>query len=519
MSRTALWVRMSIYYDAARAALGRAWSEGGKRRVAPLRRRGGGAGVRRRRSAPPARRTISEPGGKRGDGVYVYETEATAPLPLLVPPVRRDAVDAPRLHEPSRRGRRRAAGWSSRSSAARSRPRARRSASSGPATSRSASRTCSSGTLVDYESHGRKRLLPTFGSMPLVRIDEAAVRRWMRALTADTEAAGLSRKTVNNARTILTVALNEAVRQGLIPRNPCLGVPALPVERQELEYLRMHEIGPYLDACADYYRPLAELLIGSGLRISEALALRFGHLDLEHGVIRVYGQRDRQGEETKATKGKRFRSVQIGPSLVGVAPRAAHGAERRRRRLAVPLPAAEARPLLRADRAGPAEPQDGARLARGGAPGRRPARHAAPRAAAYRGGRLARDRAPADLRPAAARAPLDHDDRGALRAPGAVLRPGGRPADGGRDRGRDAARRSAGAVRREAAAEPPSSSLGAADGPAPARPRSALGRAAGSGGPMRLPSIQASSSRARKRTGPSGPPSRTHGIRPALAAS
>jgi hypothetical protein len=75
----------------------------------------------------------------------------------------------------------------------------------------------SSGTLVDYETHGRKRLLPTFGSMPLVRIDEAAVRRWMRPLTAETEAAGLSRKTVNNARTILTVALNEAVRQGLIP--------------------------------------------------------------------------------------------------------------------------------------------------------------------------------------------------------------------------------------------------------------------------------------------------------------
>jgi integrase len=36
---------------------------------------------------------------------------------------------------------------------------------------------------------------------------------------------------------------------------------------------------------------------------------------LEHGVIRVYGQRDRQGDETKATKGKRFRSVQVGPAL------------------------------------------------------------------------------------------------------------------------------------------------------------------------------------------------------------
>ena len=38
-------------------------------------------------------------------------------------------------------------------------------------------------------------------------------------------------------------------------------------------------------------------------------------LDLENGVIRVYGQRDREGKETKATKGKRFRSVQIGPTL------------------------------------------------------------------------------------------------------------------------------------------------------------------------------------------------------------
>ena len=46
--------------------------------------------------------------------------------------------------------------------------------------------------------------------------------------------------------TCLTVALNEAVRQGLVPRNPCLGVPALPAERQELEYLRMHENGAEL---------------------------------------------------------------------------------------------------------------------------------------------------------------------------------------------------------------------------------------------------------------------------------
>jgi integrase len=170
-----------------------------------------------------------------------------------------------------------------------------------------------SGTLIDYEAHGRKRLLPTFGSMPLVRIDEATVRRWMRSLTAETGAAGLSPKTVNNARTILWRSTRRSVRASS-RGTPAWACRPCRVERQELEYLRMHEIGPYLDACADYYRPLADLL-GSGLRISEALALRFGHLDFEHGVIRVYGQRDRQGDATKSTKGKRFRSAQIGPSL------------------------------------------------------------------------------------------------------------------------------------------------------------------------------------------------------------
>jgi hypothetical protein len=34
--------------------------------------------------------------------------------------------------------------------------------------------------------------------------------------------------------------------RGLIPRNPCDAVPALPIDRHELDYLRLHEIQPYL---------------------------------------------------------------------------------------------------------------------------------------------------------------------------------------------------------------------------------------------------------------------------------
>ena len=45
------------------------------------------------------------------------------------------------------------------------------------------------------------------------------------------------------------VAFNEAVRRGLVSRNPCDGVPALPLEQREIEFLRLAEIEPYLSAC------------------------------------------------------------------------------------------------------------------------------------------------------------------------------------------------------------------------------------------------------------------------------
>jgi integrase len=158
------------------------------------------------------------------------------------------------------------------------------------------------GSIADLESHGRKRLLPAFGDVPIARLDEAAVRRWMTEMVKHVETGRISAKTINNARTCLSVALNEACRRGLVPRNVCAGVPALPVERTELEYLRLGEIHRYLDACAPYYVLLARFLIGTGARISEALGLRFGDLDLEHGIVRIHQQRDR---------GRRWRQLEL----------------------------------------------------------------------------------------------------------------------------------------------------------------------------------------------------------------
>ena len=67
-----------------------------------------------------------------------------------------------------------------------------------------------SGSHLDLVTHGRKRLLPFFGADTLAKIDEDRVREWLASMIELVEAGDLAPKTVNNARTCLSVAFNEA---------------------------------------------------------------------------------------------------------------------------------------------------------------------------------------------------------------------------------------------------------------------------------------------------------------------
>jgi integrase len=183
------------------------------------------------------------------------------------------------------------------------------------------------GALEDLDAHGRKRLLPHLAHRPIDTLSEPHIREWLAAMTEQHDAGAVSAKTINNARAALSSALADAARHDLLDRNPCQFVPPLPVERRELDYLHVHEIDPYLDACTAHYRPLAELLIGTGARISEALALTWNDIDLDQGLIHIRRQRPRRGTSSRPTKGKRQRSVLIGPrlraTLTALRPRAA----------------------------------------------------------------------------------------------------------------------------------------------------------------------------------------------------
>ena len=171
-------------------------------------------------------------------------------------------------------------------------------------------------SVAAYTSDARMRLLPVLGAIPLQAIETAHVSGLVGGLAERVEAGEISGKTVNNTLTTLSVCLNTAVQDGLIAANPALGAPRFPRVHLERDYLRLHEIPVYLDSCSDEYRPLAALLIGTGARISEALALRPSDLELETTGGWVVVARALTADGTiGSTKSRRTRSVEIGPGL------------------------------------------------------------------------------------------------------------------------------------------------------------------------------------------------------------
>jgi integrase len=121
----------------------------------------------------------------------------------------------------------------------------------------------------------------------LTPLDDA---RWIRAMQAKTyRGKPLKAKTIANHHGFLSAALATAVRLGQLAENPCHGV-RLPKDNSTEEPMRFmtHEEWANIVKCMDaHFRPFFQLLIGTGLRFSEATALKAADFDLDGDTATV----------------------------------------------------------------------------------------------------------------------------------------------------------------------------------------------------------------------------------------
>jgi len=114
---------------------------------------------------------------------------------------------------------------------------------------------------------------------------------------------------INTCLRTMAAIFEQAVEYGHVDRNPAKGRRRrLPAAKPRRTYLdRAEHIAALLDAAGDldaagrvagYRRPLLAVLSLAGLRIDEALRLRWRHVDLARGTLRVPGTKTDAADRT-----------------------------------------------------------------------------------------------------------------------------------------------------------------------------------------------------------------------------
>jgi integrase len=140
-------------------------------------------------------------------------------------------------------------------------------------------------TQANYAIIAKTHLVPApFGALTLDKLRPSDIE----ALLVAKREAGLSDSTVRLIYTVCRAMLDIAVRDGLMRRNPAAAIKRPTIKRNEARYLNLEEVGRLLAAAkGDRLEPLIVLMLGTGLRRGEALALHWSDVDLTAGHVRV----------------------------------------------------------------------------------------------------------------------------------------------------------------------------------------------------------------------------------------
>lgn len=172
-------------------------------------------------------------------------------------------------------------------------------------------------TLHDYSSYLKHDIAPTLGAVPLSILSSDDIADWVQGL----EDRDLAAKTVSNRHGFLSAALNTAVKAGLMPSNPAAGTRLPRGEATEMLYLTHDEFAIFRNCFTEYWRPMLDFMVASGVRAGELTALKPSDVNRTRSTVyvgrawkRTY---DSTGYEIGATKTQRsVRTISIDKELL-----------------------------------------------------------------------------------------------------------------------------------------------------------------------------------------------------------
>ena len=150
-------------------------------------------------------------------------------------------------------------------------------------------------TRAGYENCIYQHIIPSIGTIPLCKLSQndlqqfyANLKKNGRLQYSETCGTGVSNRLVRSCHARCRSALEKAVSENLITRNPSLGCKLPPKKGREMQVLTPAEIGRFLArAKEEGYYELFLLELSTGMRRGEILGLKWSDLNLTDGSLRI----------------------------------------------------------------------------------------------------------------------------------------------------------------------------------------------------------------------------------------
>jgi integrase len=146
-------------------------------------------------------------------------------------------------------------------------------------------------TGSDYLSRLYTYIAPYLGNIKIIDLKPHHIQAWMVRLRNQ----GMSVRTINGARQVVLAICKHAMRQGLIHMNPVALVDPYSRSQNHPTQVRepwsLEEVSEVLDACwgEDKLECFLFLMLHTGMRPGEALAIRWEDIDLEKLEVNITG--------------------------------------------------------------------------------------------------------------------------------------------------------------------------------------------------------------------------------------
>lgn len=169
------------------------------------------------------------------------------------------------------------------------------------------------GTLTNYTNYVNSHIIPYLGNIKLQELRADQIQGFYNHLLKEgrkkpsaNKESGLSPTTIKRIHIIINSALKQALKNGIINKNPASAVTIPKQLKHEIQPLSREEIQLFLETAKEDRLYAAFILeCGTGLRRGELLGLKWQDIDLENKILQVNRSLVVQYDVNAKDKGKK----------------------------------------------------------------------------------------------------------------------------------------------------------------------------------------------------------------------